>query len=655
MTTIILDFESRSQCDLKRSGAPRYAADATTEILCLCWRIDDEFIEAWHPGEPIEATSLWRAIRAGATLVAHKASFEKSIWRYIMVPDYGWPIVPNSQWHDTLAVCAMKAIPQGLDQATRVLGLKNLKDSAGSRFTVALSKIDKRGYMPTITPETIERVDLYCADDVHAQAGLHRRLGWLPPAERQVWLLDQRINERGFRVDMPLVRAMKAVVDKATVPLAAEYRGLTGGLSFTQGEKTKVWCAEHGFPIPDLQAGTVAGVLGYSPDMDEDDYLIEPVAMPDEVRRALSIRQLIGSAAVKKLGAAITCVMDDGRIRDSLQYHGAGTGRWSGRLLQPHNFPRGTIKAAPEALVAAIMTEDPAHVEELFGPPVGAVVSSLKHIIVAGPGRVLVGGDFSQVEFRISTTVAGCKGIVKLMADGGDPYCDLASQIYKRSITKADPIERDIGKHSVLGLDRGMGPDKFHWKYAAGQTLEFCTEVVRVFRKEWAPEIPTLWRGLMRAATDAVWDKKAHDAYGVRYLVEDQWLTAELPSGRKLWYFNPQPIRETMPWDHTDVRSGWTYQAQKTGQWRTVKAFGGQLLNNFAEGFARDLLTTAMFKCEKAGLPVVLTVHDSIIAEPLEKDADVDLLNEIMVDIPDWARQTGVPIKAECWAGDRMK
>ena len=353
--------------------------------------------------------------------------------------------------------------------------------------------------------------------------------------------------------------------------------------------------------------------------------------------------------------------MSDGVARGLLQYHGAGPGRWAGRILQPHNFPRGRLKVDGEApdigpLVAALMTQDPEYVELLYGPAVAAVVSSLRHIIIARRGRALVAGDFAGIEARITLALAGQMDKVGLMAAGADVYCDMAESIYKRPINKkTDPEERQIGKNSVLGLGFGMGARKFQFKYAAKHPLEFCEGVVHAYRDDWAPAVPKLWRGLGDAAIRTVWDKTPHEAFGVTYALEDLWLTARLPSGRKLYYYDPQPIREAMPWDPDDVRRGWTYKARKMNKPVTVKAFGGLLAENVAQGLARDLLVHAMFACERENMPVVLTVHDEIVAEPLKKDANHKVLEQIMIDIPAWTREIGVPVAAECWSGDRYK
>lgn len=655
--TVVLDFETASTCDLKKAGAWRYAEDPTTEVICAGFSLDEGEVQVWLPGQSQDALAALAADES-VTFVAHNAAFEKAIWRRIMVPVYGFPDIPNTRWHDSMAVCAMKTVPLDLDSAAIALRLSYHKDKEGSAITRALSKPKKDGSYDR-SPETIDRVVRYNIQDVRTQTELHRRVGWLPRGERGVWLLDQRINERGVRLDLDYVDACQRIVDRASVPLLGEFQTLTGGLKPTQRDKFLAWIASNGASVPDLKKETLAALLG-SDDEDEDlssDEEAEDVPeLPPNVHRALAIRQLIGSASIKKLAAMMACVCEDGRARGLLQYHGAGTGRWAGRLLQPQNFPRGTLKGGPDVIVPAIMTSDPDYVSMVVGPPVEAVVSGLRHAIIANPGRTLLVGDFAGIEARVVLALAGQHDKTALMASGADVYCDMASQIYGRPIDKKkDPTERQTGKNAVLGLGFQMGWRKFKLRYAQDQDDEFAKRVVDTYRDEWAPKVPDVWYGLEKAAVRAVHDRLPTEAYGVLYELEDGWLTARLPSGRKLWYRNPQPIRKAMPWDETDVRRAWTYQARKMGHTVTIDAFGGLLTENVVQGLARDLMVAAMFKCEKAGLPISLTVHDEIVAEPLTQDADIKTLEQIMCDSPDWARHMQIPVSVEAWKGDRYR
>lgn len=672
----LIDFETASGCDLKKAGAFRYAEDVTTEILCASFSVNEEPPVTWrptfNPAAPIWRKLLGLAIDPNVTFIAHNAQFEKAEWRAIMVPFYGFPDIPDSRWHCTMASAAMRVIPLDLDRCVQTLRLPHAKDTEGSKLVRSLSKPltrgPRKGFYPERTPEVLERIYAYCESDVEAEWPVHRRLGYLPPGERKIYLLDQTINQRGLRLDLPFIKACQTIVDKATVPLAAEFKEITGGLTFTQAVKIGEWVRGQGVVLPNLQKETLAEILGLRDDEEDGDDETEDrdveLDLPAGVRRALEIRQLVGSAAVKKLPRMEACVCADGLARGLLQYHAAGPGRWGGRLFQPQNFPRGTLKlddkAPPaELLVQAIMTGDPDWVSVMFGAsPVATVISALRHAIIAKRGRLLVAGDFAQIEARVVLALAGQWDKIAVFQDKSkDIYNDMATDIYGRPIDRknGDAEEGQTGKNAVLGLGFGMGAAKFQLKYAKSKPLDFAKGVVDTYRQDWAPEVPKLWRGLERAACDTVWKKTPHEAYGVRYELREGWLTARLPSGRLLWYWNPQPVRRAMPWDDTDIRPSWTYEAMKAGRMKTIDAFGGLLAENCAQALARDIMCAAMFRCEANGFPVGLTVHDEIVTEPETANADHKALEQIMADNPPWVTALRIPVKAEGWTGERYK
>ncbi len=680
---VVLDFETASACDLEVAGSYRYAEDPTTEIICLRWNVDHGEIKLWTPERGRDPELVELAEDPDALFIAHGAGFEKPIWRQLMVGVYGYPNIPNSRWHDTMAVCAMRSIPLDLDGSARALKLPVQKDMEGSRITRGLSKPNKRGYYDR-SPATLERVYTYCAQDVAAEDAMLQRIGYLPASERNVWLLDQRINERGLLLDMPFVHAAQVIVDTASVPLLKEFDKLTGGLSPTQVQAYGKWLRDKGVELPDLRKETVATFLGTHEEEDHDSMAPErwesdpgsaaEYAAP-EVLRTLQIRQLIGSSSVKKLRRMDKVVCADGRARGIVQYHGAGPGRWVGRLFQPHNFPRDAVlidnaPADPQLVVDAIMTRDYQYVEAVLGPAVDTVVKALRHTIIPAPKRKLVVGDFAGIEARIVLALAGQHDKTALMASGADVYVDMACDIYNmpkfdvsdkalvKAFKNAHTPERTIGKNTILGCGFQMGGRKFRARYCPHQPQEFADGVVRAYRTKWAPKVPPLWKALEHAALETVLTGRPHEAYGVTYRMEGEWLTAELPSGRKLWYFHPEACRKTMPWstpDQPDIRMAWCYYARKHGRLLRVDAYGGLLTENVVQALARDLLVAAMFKCERNGLPVVLTVHDEIVGEPLTGDADADTLDQIMTDRPAWAKAIQVPVQAECWEGDRYR
>lgn len=673
---ITFDFETRSACDLKKAGAWVYSQHPTTEVLCLWFCSRQGKTHLWRPGDP-EPEWLRPQIAAGAVFEAHNVLFEKGIWRHIMVAQHGFPAIPFEQWADTMAACGRRALPLDLNDASRLLALPVVKDAEGHKAMLAICKPHKtRGF--NRDEALLNRVIAYGKDDVLAQAALGRRLGPLEPREQQFWLLNQTMNERGMAIDLAFAADCQATYDAAVAPLAAAFETLVGGSPRSPKVRlllnAKLKAAGVGARFENMQKETVEEAL-------------EDWDLPDDVREIVEIRSALTSASVAKLAAMRNCTAADGRARGLLQYHAATTGRDGGRLLQPTNFPRGTVEMGKDAdgkkitpisflvpaiqaravdLIGMLLADNEDHVSEPLRhliAPVSAVTSALRHCLVAAPGHVLVAGDYSTIEARVVLAIAGQHDRLKLMADGGDPYCDLASIVLGRKITKADnPRERqDIGKPTVLGCGFQMGAPKFHQKYMKKAPFEDAQKCVDVYRKEWAPEVPKLWYGLQEAAVRAVWDRRPQEFRGITYQIEDQWLTCRLHSGRKLYYFDPRKEQRPMPWstpEEPDIRPGFTYLAKKLGRIVRVSAYGGLLTENVVQATARDVMYDRAMILEAEGFPLVLNVYDENVAEVPEARADPKLMEQIMIsagtDIA-WVKELGIPIGAEAWSGKRYK
>lgn len=664
-----LDFETRSDLDLGDVGAAKYSESPFTEILCLTFNFEgQEYL--WKPGCTTVAADVLRILAADSQVTFKMfSSFERWIWKNIMVKEWGFPAVPLERWHDVQAAAAMKALPLNLEDLGYALGLKHKKNPIGKELIGRLNSFDKTGNFNN-DPADLAKLDEYCFDDIRSQGEAHERLGFLPPGERRIWLINQRINDRGVRIDMPLVRAAQKIVSETTVPMLAEWQGITG-LEKLGSPKFLKWLNSNDCNIPNLQKATIKLALGDDFDDDDDitglDADYTNLDLSPDVTRALRIKQLIGSASVKKLPVMAACVGADGRAHGLLQYHGASPGRSTGRLLQPQNIPKPTLKlddkpVPVDMMVAAIMTGDPRAVEEMVGTPIAAVVQCLRHMLIADPDRVYVSSDYAGIQLRTELALAGqhdtCE---KLLKKGYNAYVEMAEKIYKRKIDKHNDVqEYTIGKNSVLGLGFQMAGKTFQTKYARTFPLEFCEDVVTVYRKEWAPLVPKLWYGLEDAASKCVWDRTPQEAYGVQYALDGEWLTVRLPSGRKIWYYAPEPVKTTAPWidRHTGkpaIKHSFTYQALKLGQWKTVHAFGGLLAENVVMGIECDIAREAMVKLENNNFPVVLEVHDEIVVEPKIKDADEKAIEQILLDVPDWVRAIKIPIAVEQWKGDRYR
>ena len=679
---LICDFESLGPVDLLDVGASVYAQNPLTEVACLGIRVQKEPGWLWKPGESIERLDAL-AKDEGMTWIAFNCMFERSIWHEIMVPEYGLPPIPLKRWHDIQASAAMMGLPQNLGDLAETLHLSSLKDTEYRAALKALNKPDKAGNLPSGAERAalLELVYTGCLQDLTVEYEAHEFLGWLPlGGDRLDWLLTQKTNEMGVKLDLEYIRKCQEVVAKAKPALLAEFSEITGGLAPTQGAKYIDWLSERHFPVPEKRnaKGEMRPTLGKEELKERigsaDDGTESKMADVDaDVLRSLRIRQLVGSSSISKLGRMAACVGADARSRGLLHWHGTGPGRSAGRLWQPHNLPKPTLKLDGEIidnkfLVPALLTGDPEYVEMMAGPPIQAVVQGLRHAMVADEGHLFVSGDYAGIQARLVLAMAGQSDKTALMAAGQDVYIDMAQTIFKRPIDKhRDPWHRGIGKNSVLGLGFQMAAFTFYHKYVwlsppnpggweNEENQEFCADVVQVYRKEWAPKVPPVWYALEGAALECVYEGHATIAYGcmfeiVRKSEHAWWLVMTVPSGGKVWYFRPNKV-----YDQKYKRDSFSVQTLEAGRLTTdSKTFGGRFTENAIMRLEHDLMTIAKAKCEKEGLPVALEVHDEILVEAPEAKADAAVLKQIMLDVPEWAKKLQVPINIDCWVGPRYQ
>ena len=678
MLRVIIDFETASACSLKDAGAAAYSEHWSTEVLCLVWQAEGgaEF-GVWCPSLPeyADITALLALARRPDVIFVSHAGFEQFIWKNIMAR-LGLPEMPPERWEDTQATAAWRSLPLQLEKLMKVLDLPFQKDMEGSRLTVSLSKPNKKTGMLDRSPETLRRVVEYCKTDVACEAAVLRTLGDLSPAERKVWLLDQEINQRGVRLDMEFVRQAQLVVDRATPPLLEEFRDITGGVNPGQVAKVIEWCGAQGVALENLQKGYLAELLGEEKDddssaADEDgdwvhDVGLQTPRLPGHVQRVLTIRQMLGSASIKKLARMQACVGLDGRARGLLQYHASHPGLWGGRLIQPQNFPKGGIVDAngePVDYVAAILSGDPGacrffkkKMDGSLAPieAIEAVAMSLASALVADPGKTFLVGDFSGVQARFVLGLAGQHDKLALIAAGNDPYLDFACDMLHQppgTYTKDDKAARFKGKGGVLGCGFQCGPDNFNVKFLGGKDLETAEQTVHTYRKVWAPKVPVLWEALKHACMECVKFGRRVELHGCVFRRAGDFMAIDLPSGwSTIWFYRP----------HLHTKPGWDspsphYWAMKAGQWKRISLYGGIIAENIVMACQRATLVGAMGRLTQADMPLVLNVHDEAIAEVEEGKADLDIFKATMEERPEWVARMGVPIETEVWSGQRYK
>ena len=671
---LYIDFETRSPLDIKKVGAWRYAMSPETEIMCLGFSFDG------NPVKHLNAAEVKRhplIVPPDAIIVAHNAHFEYAIWNLILHKRYGWPSLWNPQkWSCTLARAAAANLPIHLEGAAAALKLNHQKDLAGRAAMLKLTR--PIGEDPLGSPIYREDEDLYqilyryCAKDVEAEIELDRRLPELSAAERKVWELDLVINRRGVKADTAMARRAMNLAAEITDELNAKLVTLTGG---AVDKASRVAAIKNYL--------TKQGVVGLdSLNKQAVTALLENPAISDHVKDVIRIRQQVGKSSTAKYQAIrdYAAVEKDGRMRGMLQYHAAGTGRWGGRGPQPQNFPKGIGYEAPE-VAADILSLSPAEFKAKYKErAMDALSAGLRGALTAGEGKVLVAADYSAIEARVLLWLADdCLALTKYRM-GVNLYVDMARFIYNNDKIdkKTHPLEYSVGKFLILGAGYGLGAEKMHLmcqQQGIDVSPETAKTAIKAYRNKYK-RVVELWYATEAAARSAVRTPGsihyccAHrDAAGkpvaggrVSWRMDQarEFLVATLPSGRAIRYYRPSLRSIVTPYGEKEEIHYWA--AGLGGKLEQVKTYGGSLVENITQATARDVMANGMLSAEKAGFPVVLTVHDELVAEvddiPNETaDATrtglVKRLEKAMCSLPPWA--AGLPVAAEGWTGFRYR
>jgi DNA polymerase len=745
---ITLDFETRSVADLIKWGQRRYALDTSTQALCLAWAFDQEDeVYLWHRAhawckKSPRPDELIERIRSGEPVEAHNAGFEFNIWNETLrreFPEFDVEL-KIEQMFCSAAKASCMSLPRGLEDAITALGLPNHKIADGKRLINKLSKpMARRGKAkegpPVFCEEEIEHRKNweYCRGDIRAERGLSSFCPEMTEREREYWMMDFRMNLRGMRLDIPAAQTGLKLAGTEAVRLNGELCNITGGrvLKGSQRAQLKAWVNEKLYdlgeePIKNTKADTLSFMLDGVPTKAGDEAKEaqkEPMrakwdALGEDgsrVERALRICMEVNRSSVAKYKRMLQSVCPDERLHDIMLYNGADrTGRWSGKGVQPHNFVRGYAKDMSSAW-EDIATLDTDYITLVWGDPMVCLAKACRGALIASPGKELYAADFNAIEARKLAWLSNCSTLLTLFnTKGGDPYCDMASAIYDRPITKADKTERNLGKKAILGLGYAMGWEKFQMTVYMDEGIwlpdEFCQTIVNIYRKDKYPEIPALWRATEKAAIAAVVEGGEHFCGGdelglgaVSYFMSDDgnFLHCRLPSGRLLAYLHPRvnmrvtyrfaainergsattvsfPAKKNVPqhrvrWHaeklaakqnktligdapesfvspHLSFMGRDTY----TKQWKRCGTHGGSLVENYDQASSRDLLAEAMYRIDQMPeFDLLLSIHDEVIAEAPKGTCDLKVYEAIMSEVPDWA--PGMPIAAEGWIGPRLR
>lgn len=616
---VVVDFETRSKVNLRTAGAWRYAADPSTEILCAGFAVDEEPVQMWKPGDDTLLQHLNGALQDRP--IVSFGMFERPLWQH----KFGIVCPSLESWIDLQSVCAALSLPLNLDGAAQMV-LHAQKDGAGKDIIKKLARIDRGTGEYKYQEEIPSALYDYCAKDVELERQLYLRLGSLAPCDHADWLVMQRLNERGIPFDLNALQKLRHVVPEEITWWQTQFQEMTGLADASPRQRAKVLAALEE-PLADLRRATVSAALPTASKVDQG---------------ILQTRQMTTLSSLAKLDR-IYQAQDHGIVRGCFQFHGTGPGRSSGRLLQPQNFPKPTVEYDQDEafmLLENFQTQryPRTHRLQIFS-------AMLRGLIKAPAGCLLFAGDYSAIQARITLAIAGQTDKVALLHAGKDVYCDMATSIFGRPITKRDVAERQLGKAAVLGLGFQMGSKRFAQTLPASQGVEFAERVVKTYREEWAPKVRQFWYDAENAAYSAVLQRQPADCRGVRFMYGRHrgsglpMLQITVPSGRKMSY----------PYPEIGEDGRLTYQHMRGFR---LQLFGGVLTENIVMGIEHDLLMHAMTACEAAGFMPIMDNHDEVVAIG-SANAELEVFSQAMSAVPRWAQDYGIPVAVECWKGKR--
>jgi DNA polymerase len=625
-----LDFETRSKVDLKDKGLDTYARDISTEVICMAYSIDGGEVKLWTPQFAIPQFLS----NPNAKFQAWNAAFEYNIMKHVLQLNTTW-----EQMIDSMAIAAANNIPQALDDAAQFIDGEHLKDPIGKRLIQKLSKPKKDGTFNE-DPELLDQMYEYCKQDVRTEMEVVKNLRPLSASEQAVWVLTQKINEAGVPVDPQELKNAIFACEQNKKAIYREITELTGGITANQPAKLIEWMGKRGVVVEDLTAETVTKLLQRS-------------NITDEVRRVLELRQQGSMTSVAKFEKMLE-VQVGGRIRNTLVYHGASTGRFASRGgLNLQNIARPSLddNAIEEAYERILVRGEGGTMEELS--------SLVRSAIKAPDGQVFIDADFSSIENRVASWIAGQNDKVELFRQGLDEYKAFASSaLYNVPYEEVTKDMRQISKSAVLGCMFGQGA-KGLVEYAEGMgvkmTMGESERAVKAYRNAYA-KVKSAWYDFEGAAIAAIQNEGHPYKIGkIAFKCAKNALWMQLPSGRLICWQRPKVEKQLTPWGQ--LKDGILVWSQNTftRKWGYNKLIGSSIFQSSVQATARDMLTESMLALDNEGYTVVNSIHDEILLLAPEDGAEAALerVVEVMTKPPKWAPE--FPLAAEGWVGKRYR
>lgn len=644
---LFIDVETYSSVDIKESGAYKYIESPDFEILIIGYALDDGTVKIVDlaQGEEMPEEFEEALLDPDCVKVAHNAVFERLSFKRI-----GYN-VPAEQWYCTSVKAAYCGLPLSLDGVSKALNLTDKKLDTGKALikyfscpckATRVNGMRTRNY-PEHAPEKWEMYKEYNKYDVLAEREIFKRLEAyiIPDIERKMYVLDQNINDRGILVDMELAESAIAVDNTYTSILTQHAQRLTGLENPNSPVQIRQW----------IEKTTECVVMSLSKETMPD--LMKEFADYPDVIELLNIRKKLSKTSIKKYYAMLNCAMKDHRVRGTFQFYGANrTGRWAGRLLQLQNLSKNHIShiEVPREMIRA---RDWESVEMMYDDVADILSQLVRTALIASPGKVFSVADFSAIEARVISWLANEKWRMDVFRGDGKIYEATGAKMFNvpiSAITKGSVL-RDKSKISelALGYEGSLGA----LKRMGGERMGLSdTEMMSLVRK-WRlanPAIVDMWKEIDEASKEAVRYQRpvSCTCRNIIFDCNGEFMTIQLPSGRKLFYYGPK-FKDKKIGCSTMPTRVLCYQGvvQETKQWGEIDTYGGKLTENIVQAISRDLLGNSMLNLEANDYHPVCHIHDEVLCEVPEENAQAyyEEMASIMGTPPEWA--SDLPLRAD--------
>ena len=639
MSVLWVDFETRSRCDLFSKGVYNYAQDASTDVLCMSYAFDDDAVVTWRPTDPFP-----ESVRAHTgPIYAHNAAFERLIFWYVLQCNF-----QLEQFYCTATQARANCLPGSLEDVGRAISSNMRKDHRGAQLIRLLSIPQANGSFRD-DPELMAEMIRYCETDVKVMREISKAMRPLSDDELADYHVNERINDRGVLLDLPLAQAAIKYAATEMEEIESLVQDITKGeINSVRSPRMKQWVMDRVGPQALAMMEVYKdGEKKYSIDKSVRANLLlfseeNPDEIPAHVADVIQCADDLWASSVAKfsrLGELADEV--DHRVRGAFVFAGgSATGRASSYGAQVHNFTRKCADD-PEAVRNAMVRGH--SIAPRFGKRVTDVLKGmLRPALIPAPGHSFVVSDWSAVEARVTAWASAdpqADEVLQVFRDGRDLYKREAAGIYRVPEDAVDSAQRQIGKVAILSLGFGGSIGAFAAmgrNYGVIMAESDARRIVDAWRRSnaWAVRY---WAKLEDAYTRALRNPGREFSAGrVTYLFNGQHLWYALPSGRVLCY----PFAKFEGDEITYIKAAWK-PAADAKEWPRARLWKGLACENITQAIAHDLLREALRQLPN----VVLHVHDEIVLESPDPEKDAELLREVMCTPPAWA--AGLPLNAE--------